>query len=64
MKKCSKWMFGHDKPSGIDVTRPNPDELHQDIASLREFIKTINHRREEIRKQRLSALEPVRPESG
>ena len=64
MKKCSKWMFGHDKSQAIDVNRPNPDELQQDIASLRNFAKIVNSRCDAIRKQRQSILEPEKPSSG
>ncbi len=64
MKKCSKWMFGHDKSHAVDVNQPAPNELRENIESLRGFIKTVNRRREEIRKKRLSILEPKRPSIG
>ncbi len=64
MKKCSKWLFGHDKSDSTDVNRPAPDELNQDIASLREFVRTINSRCEGIRRQRLPLLEPAMPSIG
>ena len=64
MSKCSKWMFGHDKSQAIDVNRLAPEEIKQDIASLKTFTKTVHGRREEIRKQRSETLHPKKPSIG
>jgi hypothetical protein len=64
MKKCSKWMFGHDKSHTVDVNRPAPEDLQKDIDILKDLIKTIKRRREDVRKQRLSTLEPKSPSIG
>ena len=64
MSKCSKWMFGHDKSHAVDVNRPAPEEIQQDIASLEGFTKSVHGRREQIRKQRLETLKPKEPSMG
>ncbi len=64
MFKCSKWMFGHDKSKSIDVNRPSPNELKEDIENINTFSKEIRKRRETLRKEREKSLEPVAPEVG
>jgi len=64
MSKCSKWMFGHDKSKSIDVNRPSPNELKEDIENINTFSKEIRKRRETLRKEREKSLEPVTPEVG
>ena len=41
IRKCSKWMIGHDKSKSIDVNRPSPEELKEDINKLKKFTKEI-----------------------
>ena len=64
MSKCSKWMFGHDKSKAVDINRPAPKEIQQDIATLNGFTKSVHGRREQIRKQRLETLKPKEPSVG
>ncbi len=57
-------MFGHDKSKSIDVNRPSPNELKEDIENINTFSKEIRKRRETLRKEREKSLEPVAPEVG
>ena len=41
MEKCSKWFRGHDKSKALDVNRPAPNEISDDIESLRAFMKQV-----------------------
>jgi hypothetical protein len=64
MSKCSTWMAGHDKSVALDVNRPAPTEIKEDITILRSFIKEIGKRREAVRIRRKQLLEPKTPEVG
>lgn len=64
MSKCSTWMTGHDKSLTLDVNRPAPSELREDIKALREFCSLINRRHEVVRKRRKAVLEPQKPALG
>jgi energy-coupling factor transporter ATP-binding protein EcfA2 len=64
MTKCSKWMLGHDKSKALDANRPSPDEVQQDIASVREFSKSVRTRAEQVGKKRMESLEPKTPPAG
>jgi len=45
MTKCSKWEGGHDHSSAVNDPVPEPDELRQDIAKIKEWVDSINKRR-------------------
>jgi len=64
MSKCSTWMAGHDKSVALDVNRPAPAEIKDDIAVLRAFTKEMNKRREVVRLRRKEVLEPKTPQVG
>jgi hypothetical protein len=64
MSKCSSWMAGHDKSMALDINRPPPAELRTDVQALRDFVKTINTRRDVVRQRRKPLLEPRTPELG
>ena len=64
IRKCSKWMIGHDKSKSIDVNRPSPEELKEDINKLKKFTKEINKRKDILRKEREASLEPESAEVG
>ena len=64
MKKCSKWMFGHDKAKTVDVNRPPPGEVSEDINALRNFEKDTKHRNETVQLRRKKSLEPETSEMG
>ena len=58
MSKCSTWMAGHDKSAALDVNRPAPKELREDIMELREFAKVISGRRKTTEERRKAILKP------
>jgi hypothetical protein len=58
MAKCSTWMAGHDKSLALDVNRPPPKEIREDIQEVRAFAKVIGVRRNETRERRKAVLEP------
>jgi recombinational DNA repair ATPase RecF len=64
MKKCSKWMLGHDKAKMVDVNRPPPEELSEDINALKNFEKDTTHRNETVQLRRKKSLEPDTSEIG
>lgn len=64
MAKCSTWMTGHDRSKALDVNRPEPNSINDDIQSLREFCKGIRGRYKETHKRRKSLLEPKAPKAG
>jgi hypothetical protein len=57
-------MFGHDKAKGLDINRPSPGELHQDIEALQQFMKQTNSRNEILRREREAIIKPQEPEIG
>lgn len=64
MKKCSKWLFGHDKVKTVDVNRPAPGEVQSDINTLLTFIKDVHARSKVLEYRRKAFLEPETPEIG
>lgn len=64
MSKCSEWMAGHDKSQALNVNRPEPSEIGDDIQGLRTFAKEMNKRREEVRLRRKKIMEPQKAELG
>lgn len=58
MSKCSSWMAGHDKSAALDVNRPAPHEIRNDIQELRDFGKLINDRRKKTEERRKALLKP------
>ena len=64
MGKCSTWMRGHDKSKALGIDRPGPDEIESDIKQLRDFIKAIRKRGQELRNEREVSIEPKAPEVG
>ncbi|MCX5646107.1 MAG: AAA family ATPase [Phycisphaerae bacterium] len=64
MAKCSKWMFGHDKATPLDVSRPPPSEVQSDIKELEDFVKNGKSRGEAIAARRKASLEPEPPQIG
>jgi len=64
MSKSSKWMFGHDKAKGLDINRPLPGELHQDIEALQQFMKQTKSRGEILRSEREAIIKPQEPGIG
>lgn len=64
MRKCSTWMYGHDKSKALSVNRPDPSEVEQDINTLNTFVKETNAASESRRKEREAALKPETPAIG
>jgi len=64
MAKCSKWMFGHDKAKALDVNRPMPGEIQNDINTLMTFVKDVNTRSNVLESKRRALLEPEKPGIG
>ena len=64
MSKCSLWMFGHDKSKDVDIHRPSPEEIKDDIANLKSFVDTIRRRNTDTGKERKHALEAPMPNVG
>ena len=64
MKKCSKWLFGHDKAKTIDQNRPAPGEVMQDINALMDFVKDKKHRSRTVELNRKKLFEPETSEMG
>ena len=64
MSKCSMWMFGHDKSKALDVNRPAPVEVEEDIDALGGFVKSVRKRRDALGKEREASLQPECPETG
>ena len=58
MSKSSTWMAGHDTSMALDVNRPAPKELRDDIQELRSFYKAMDKRRKDLRERRKKVLEP------
>lgn len=64
MAKCSKWLFGHDKAKTVDVNRPSPVEVREDINALRNFVKDAHYRSAISESRRKASLQPETPEIG
>ncbi len=64
MKKCSKWMFGHDKAKTLDINRPAPGEVMEDINVLMNFFKDTKQRNQRVEASRKKLLEPETSEMG
>lgn len=62
MKKCSENT--HDMPAAVNKPIPKPDELRQDIESLRDFVKETKKRRNELGEQRGKLLQAPTPETS
>ena len=60
--KCSNWV--HDRSKALDVNRPSPNSIREDIQSLREFKKTVDYRSNELQHQRDKSLQAKKPEVG
>ena len=45
MAKCSRYHAGHDQPAVGNEPVPRPDEVRQDVADLRDFVKQVRERR-------------------
>jgi len=45
MKKCSKWITGHDHAAAENTPFPDPAELEADIKALEDWVATIRKRR-------------------
>lgn len=52
MTKCSGWIDGHDQAAGLDIPPPSPNELKQDIESIKKFVDEARSRQEEKKKSR------------
>lgn len=46
MKKCSKWLPGHDQAAAARAAVPEPDELKADIDVLENWVAAIRRRRQ------------------
>ena len=46
MKKCSKWLPGHDQAAAENEEIPEPDELKEDIDALETWVSVIRQRRQ------------------
>ncbi len=46
--KCCEWMNGHDKSKALDVNRPSPTEIGQDIEELRNFHREVIKQGKEV----------------
>lgn len=64
MKKSSKWMFGHDKAKTVDVNRPAPGELMEDINALSNFVKDKRYQNTAVKDGREKLLKPETSEMG
>ena len=45
MKKCSKWLLGHDQSPAENAPFPEPNELKEDIDALNNWVQGIRKRR-------------------
>lgn len=64
MSKCSKWMFGHDKSKPLNVDRPSPNEIEEDIKKIKEFSKSIHKQIPILYKQRDEYLKSPKTSIG
>ena len=64
MGKCSVWMTGHSKSKALDVNRPDPGEVKEDIEKLSSFCETIHKRNRKLDEERKMQLEPKEPAAG
>jgi energy-coupling factor transporter ATP-binding protein EcfA2 len=64
MSKCSTWMAGHDKSKTLDVHRPAPKVIQDDIEALNAFVKQCRKDGESLRKERDIVLTPTKTEIG
>jgi energy-coupling factor transporter ATP-binding protein EcfA2 len=64
MSKASEWMRGHDKSKALSNNRPSPQEIREDIAKTREFIKSFNKKKDSTRNRRNNLLNPQPTEVG
>lgn len=64
MSKCSKWMIGHDKSNALDINRPSPDEIEEELKNIEKISKEIRNRYKTIQKGREELLSPNVPEIG
>lgn len=64
MSKSSEWMRGHDKSKALDVHRPPPQELKDDVKALEDYRTTIKKRKTDTEKKRKSLFTAVLPEWG
>ena len=64
MSKASEWMRGHDKSKALSNNRPSPQEIREDIANTREFIKSFNKKKDSTRNRRNNLLNPQPTEVG
>ncbi len=46
MTKSSAWIRGHDQPAAVNRPVPLPDELRDDLASLRDWAASLRRRRQ------------------
>lgn len=64
MSKCSTWMTGHDKSKRLDIHRPAPTEILDDIKALDTFVTKYRKDGEKLQKERDAALKPQATEIG
>ncbi|MFX0560712.1 hypothetical protein TEPIDINF_002146 [Tepidibacillus infernus] len=64
MSKCSKWMIGHDKSISLDINRPSPNEIENEIKDFEEYVRLLRRRGEQKRDEREAMLRPQTVDIG
>jgi len=64
MSKASEWMYGHNKSRPQSVNRPTPNEIREDLANTRSFVKQISSRNDKNQKRRKELLKPQQTSIG
>jgi hypothetical protein len=64
MTKCSEWLWGHDRAKPLDVNRPPPVEVQEDMRELENLMKAVNHRAKVTEAKRQEMLKSQKPEIG
>lgn len=64
MKKCSKWMIGHDTSEALDINRPSPEEIMDHLKNIEDFRENLIKRKKELKKEREAILKPKKSPVG
>jgi len=64
MGKCSTWMIGHAQARGLDVDRPSPKEIGNDMDELARMHSEVNKKSEKVASERRDALKPPQAKVG
>ncbi len=59
MSECSKYMIGHDKSLSLSDSRPDINDIQEDIEKIEIFRKITNERREKLAKERKQFIDKL-----